>query len=176
MSIDAALAELLRSRGAETIDHPGGTLYDHLARVQQRLERLGAPVAVQLAGRAHAVYGTDGFAVSLLDLDERPVLADLLGRDVETMVYRYGACHRSRTWGTLADTARVWDRFTGDSEILSQDALTAFADLSIVNELDVAQHSVDFLGRHGDYFRRLTTDWTPLLSPSVLADARRVFG
>lgn len=54
--------------------------------------------------------------------------------------------------------------------------LQAFADLSIVNELDVAEHSEEFLGRYGDYFRRLTASWAALLSPAVLADARAVFG
>jgi hypothetical protein len=69
------VAELLRARGAEAIEHPGGTLYAHLERVQDRLAALGASPRVQLAGRVHAVYGTDGFDVSLLTLDERPLLA-----------------------------------------------------------------------------------------------------
>ncbi|WP_343871201.1 DUF6817 domain-containing protein [Dactylosporangium roseum] len=30
----------MRQRGAETIDHPGGTLYAHLSRVHDRLGRL----------------------------------------------------------------------------------------------------------------------------------------
>jgi hypothetical protein len=156
--------------------HPGGTLDSHLERVQQRLARLGAPETVQWAGRVHAVYGTDGFAVALLDLDERSLLAGIVGEETEQLVYRYGACDRGRTWGTLADTRRVWDRFTGADELLDEGQLRAFAELSIVNELDVAEHSEDFLARFGDYFRRLTATWSSLLSPAVAADARRVFG
>jgi hypothetical protein len=176
MTAEAAIAELLRSRGAEEIEHPGGTLYDHLARVQARLARLGAPETLQLTGRAHAVYGTDGFPRTLLDLDERPVLADIVGKEAEHLVYRYGGCDRDRTWDFLARTGRLWNRFTGDSEILDQEELQAFADLSIVNEMDVAEHSPEFLGRHGAYFRRLITAWEPLFSAPVLADARAVFG
>jgi hypothetical protein len=176
MSAESVLDGLLRSRGAEGITHPGGTLYSHLARVQQRLARLGVPEPVQLAGRAHAVYGTDGFATTLLDLDERSVVAGIIGQEAELLVYLYGVCDRKRTWGTLADTGRVWDRFSGTSEIVEEGQLQAFADLSIVNELDVAEHSQEFLGRSGDYFRRLTAAWAPLLSAPVLADARRVFG
>jgi hypothetical protein len=173
---EAAIAELLRSRGAADIDHPGGTLYDHLARVQKRLADLGAPETVQLAGRAHAVYGTDGFAVPLLELDERPLLAAVVGDEVEHLVYRYCACDRRESWGALADTGRIRDRFTGDSEVLVGRQLRAFADLSIVNELDVAEHSASFLDEHGEYFRRLTTAWEPLLSAPILAAARAVFG
>jgi hypothetical protein len=72
---EAALAELLGSRGADGIEHPGGALGAHPERVQLRLARLGARPAVQLAARAHAVYGTDGFDVRLLRLDERPLLS-----------------------------------------------------------------------------------------------------
>ena len=176
MTPETAIAELLRSRGAADIDHPGGTLYDHLARVEQRLAALGAPETVQLAGRAHAVYGTDGFAVPLLALDERPLLAALVGDEVEQLVYRHCACDRRESWGALADTGRIRDRFTGDSDVLDGRQLRAFADLSIVNELDVAQHSESFLDEHGAYFRRLTTAWEPLLSAPILADARAVFG
>jgi len=53
-------------------------------------------------------------------------------------------------------------------------ALRSFADLSLVNELDVAEHAPGFLDQHGTYFRRLTGAWSRTLSPSVVADARRV--
>lgn len=176
MTTAAAIAELLSSRGAKEIKHPGGTLYDHLARVERRSADLGLSRTVQLAARTHAVYSTDGFDVTLLTLDERPVLSAIVGADAERLVYRYGACDRARTWNTLADTARVRNRFTGGSEVLDESALQAFADLSLVNELDVAEHAHGFLDQHGAYFRRLIQTWSPLPSPSVLADAHRVFG
>ncbi len=50
------------------------------------------------------------------------------------------------------------------------------ADLSLVNEIDVAEHAPDVLERHGEYFRRLTGAWTPVLSPAVAAEAHAVFG
>jgi len=167
---------MLRSRGAEGIAHPGGTRYDHMERVQQRLARLGASETLQLAARAHAVYGTDGFQVTLADLDERSEVARIIGLEAEQLVYRYGACDRGRTWGELAETAQGWDRFTGSVEVLDAPSLRAFVDLSVVNELDVAEQAPGFLDQHGRYFRRLAAAWAPLLSPPVLADARRVLG
>jgi hypothetical protein len=171
-----ALAELLSARGADGIEHPGGTLGAHLERVQHRLARLGARPAVQLAARAHAVYGTDGFDVRLLRLDERPLLAAVIGSEAEELVHRYGGCDRARTWSELPARRRVQSRFTGDDEELGPATLRDFADLSLVNEVDVAEHDPGFLERHGDYFRRLTLAWTPLLSPAVAAEAARVFG
>ena len=91
-------------------------------------------------------------------------------------MYRYGACERARTWSTLADDGRVWDRFTGEASEPAPDELRALADLSLVNELDVAEHQPGFLDRHGDFFRRLAADWAPLLGAPVTAEARRVLG
>jgi hypothetical protein len=176
MAIADRVAELLRARGAEALEHPGGTLYAHLERVQHRLAALGASERLQLTGRAHAVYGTDGFDVALLSLDERPLLAEIAGEDVERAVYRYAACDRAKTWRELPATGQVWDRFTGEAEDLTPDDLQEFADLSLVNELDMAEHAPGFLERHGDYFRRLTTAWTPILSSAVTAEARRIVG
>ena len=176
MRVADRVAELVRARGAEAIEHPGGTLYAHLERVQHRLAALGASERLQLAGRAHAVYGTDGFDVALLGLDERPLLAGIAGEDVEQAVYRYAACDRSKTWRELPDTGQVWDRFTGEGEALDADDLNAFADLSLVNELDVVEHGPGVLDEHGDFFRRLTAAWAPILSPAVAAEADRVLG
>ncbi|MGW3810698.1 DUF6817 domain-containing protein [Micromonospora sp. NPDC005113] len=83
MSTGVDMRAWLRDRGAENIEHPGGTLYAHLCRVQQRLAELGQEPDVQSAGLAHAVYGTDGFDVALLDWTDRGQLRDLIGADAE---------------------------------------------------------------------------------------------
>ncbi|WP_456599711.1 DUF6817 domain-containing protein [Blastococcus sp. SYSU DS0616] len=171
---DERLAALLRARGAEEIGHPGGTLAAHLERVQRTLARLGATPDVQLAGRAHAVYGTDGFDVRLLADDERPLLAAIIGAAAEALVHRYGSCDRDRTWEDLASTGLLHDRRTRDVERLDGAQLRAFADLSLVNELDVAEHAPGFVEQHGAYFHRLAEAWAPVLSPAVLTEARRV--
>jgi hypothetical protein len=70
----------------------------------------------------------------------------------------------------------VRNRFTGDDEHLGPAALRDFAELSLVNEMDVAEQAPGFLDRHGEFFRRLMVAWTPLLSPAVAAEAARTFG
>jgi hypothetical protein len=86
--------EWLRQRGAETIEHPGGTLYAHLCRVHDRLGTLGLGTDLQLAGLTHAAYGTDGFDVVLVDRADRSVLQDLIGEDAEVIGPPPGACRR----------------------------------------------------------------------------------
>ena len=174
MSFDNAAREFLRDHGAESIEHPGGTLYAHLCRVERRLADLGAGRDLQLAGLTHAVYGTDGFARSLLDWADRDSLRPVIGETAENFVYLYGACDRDRTWPSLADTATVHDRFTGQSEHMNASELVPFVDLSVVNELDVIEQNPAMLEKHGDYFDDLFTRWAPVTSPSVIAEARRV--
>ncbi|NUK39308.1 hypothetical protein HRW12_37470, partial [Streptomyces lunaelactis] len=72
---------LLRKFGAESLDHPGGTLLAHLQRVKDHLAAWGARPALQLAGLCHAFYGTDGFATALLPLDRRGDLASVIGAE-----------------------------------------------------------------------------------------------
>lgn len=176
MVADSDVHSWLRERGAETIAHPGGTLYRHLCRVHHRLGELGCGVDAQLAGLAHAAYGTDGFDVTLLDRADRVTLRELVGDDAEALVYLYGICDRRRTWRNLATTGEIVDRFTGRTWKLEPDQLQPFVDLSIVNELDVIEQDPSIADKYGDYFRSLFAAWTPVASPPVTGEARCLLG
>jgi hypothetical protein len=56
-----SVVEGLRARGADSVEHPGGTLLEHLRRVADRLGRQGADPDTVAAGLCHAAYGTAGF-------------------------------------------------------------------------------------------------------------------
>jgi len=73
------------------VAHPGGTLLEHLHRVRDQLSAWGASPEVQLAGMCHACYGTDRFDVALLELAERPLLANAIGEEAEALVYLYAS-------------------------------------------------------------------------------------
>ncbi|MGO1055513.1 DUF6817 domain-containing protein [Crossiella sp. CA198] len=174
MSADAEVVAWLRHKGTGEIAHPGGTLYAHLCRVRDRLDVLGHGLDVQLAGLTHAAYGTDGFALALLDWQDRAPLRALIGDTAEELVYRYGSCDRDRSWPRLAATGQVTDRFTGEVHTLAGDRLTEFVDLSIVNELDVIEQDPALLTKHGDYFRELFTAWAPVAHATLRADLRHL--
>lgn len=174
MSIDVDVRAWLRQRGTETIEHPGGTLYAHLCRVQERLAELGHPPAVQAAGLTHAAYGTDGFALALLDWRDRSTLRNLVGADAESLVYLYAACDRERTWDRLAATGEVTDRFTDEVHRLAPQQLTPLIDLSVVNELDVFRQDPALLAAHRRFFRQLWAAWAPAMSAPLIADIDRL--
>ncbi|MEV6813767.1 DUF6817 domain-containing protein [Micromonospora sp. NPDC051296] len=164
MSTDVDVRAWLRQRGTETVQHPGGTLYAHLCRVQGRLADLGYGADVQSAGLTHAAYGIDGFDLALLDWKDRATLQNLICEAAETLVYLYAACDRKRSWHGLATTGEVTNRFTGHVIRLDADQLTPFIDLSLVNELDVIEQDPTLLDRHGKYFRALFRSWAPAVS------------
>jgi hypothetical protein len=164
----------LLDRGADTVPHAGGTLFEHLNRVHDRLAGHGCAEEVCRAALTHAAYGTDGFPVTLLDPADRAELRALIGAAAEQQVYRYGGCDRGRTWRALGETGLIRSRFTGHVESPSPDELRAFADLSIVNELDVAEHDPAVAAEYGDYFRDVFESWAALASPTVVADFRSV--
>ncbi|TDD51082.1 hypothetical protein E1263_30460 [Kribbella antibiotica] len=175
MSTFQDLSSLLLVRGADEIEHAGGSLYVHLHRVAKRLTSLGASETLVLAGLAHAAYGTDGFPTHLFDWQaERSVLESVIGPEAELLVYRYGACERETTWRDLAEHRTVTDRFTGTSEELGGDELREFIDLTIVNELDVLDHAPALEPKLKPFLQEQIPRWQSLASPAVLADAQRI--
>ena len=136
---------LLKANGAETIAHPGGTLFAHLHRTADLLAAWNAPETLVLAGLCHAMYGTDGFNRSLLDLSERARLASAIGPAAEGIVYFYASCDREFTYAELAaGRFRFRDRFTGAVSTPERDRLMQFMELTFANEIDVACNSESF--------------------------------
>ena len=157
--------ELLESAGAEAIEHPGGTLLAHLQRVSALLASWGARPALVSAGLCHAFYGTDGFAATLLDLDQRAVLAQAIGQEGEGLVYLYASCDRKASYPSLAEPGAVLiNRFTGERTRPTAEQRRDFAELTAANELDIATVSLPMRERYGADLLELFTHWRPLLS------------
>ncbi|MFB7597063.1 DUF6817 domain-containing protein [Streptomyces sp. NPDC056160] len=164
-----AVVQYLRSRGAESMPHPGGTLLEHLLRVSHRLAAWGADADVQLAGMCHAAYGTDGFAESLVDLSDRAVLAGLIGERPEALVYLYGSCERAVTYPRLhtSPSPAFRDRFTQRDVDPRTEDVRAFLEITAANELDVFEHDEDLAARYGPWLYRLMQSVRDLVSPEA---------
>ncbi|HEX3567542.1 MAG TPA: hypothetical protein VHU17_19425 [Acidimicrobiales bacterium] len=130
----------LCDRGANSIPHPHGTLFEHLVGTEQLLRAWGCSDTVALGGLAHAVYGTDGFAPHLLEWSERHELVELAGAEVEAIVYLYASCDRAATYPQLGKDGppAFRDRFTNRRFEPSASALQDFVDLTLANEIEIA--------------------------------------
>ncbi|MET9374397.1 DUF6817 domain-containing protein [Streptomyces sp. NPDC002992] len=165
--------ELLITRGADTLAHPGGTLLAHLDRVEARLAAWGAREELRLAGLCHAFYGTDGFAEHLLPLESRDVLKAAIGAEAEELVYVYASCDRDFSYAGIGqDGGPFRDRFTGETFAPTARQRKDFAELTAANELDVLRENRALRSRYGGGLLKLFTRWRPLLSEAAFTEAR----
>ncbi|WP_035305686.1 DUF6817 domain-containing protein [Actinokineospora inagensis] len=163
------IEEFLAARGARELAHPGGTLLAHLGRTRDALTAWGARPALQLAGLAHAAYGTDGFPHALVSPHERPVVVDLIGVEAESIVYAYCALDRDFSYPRLL-TGVVRDRFTGASTQVDGGLLRDIVEITYANELDVMAQSPLLRRRHAAELRLRLGSWSAYASlPAVEA-------
>lgn len=174
----AAVEEFLRGHGAGRLPHPGGTLLQHLLRVQQLLAAWGAGPDVRTAGLCHATYGTDGFATTLLPLTERATLVALVGESAEELVYLYASCDRATVYPRIDGSTAVAfrDRFTGREHQPSPDHLRAFLEITAANELDVLAHNAELAEQHGRGLYGFLKRAGSLLSPAARDAVDRQLG
>ena len=132
------VVRFLQTHGAGAINHLNGPFMDHLERTGLLLRRWGCSESVSMAGLCHAAYGTDGFPTALLTLEERDVLAGVVGPDVEALVYLYASCDRGFVYPRLSEGQMDFkDRFTGRVLLPTEGEIRDFVDLTLANESDV---------------------------------------
>jgi hypothetical protein len=135
-------------------------------RVGATLRDWGNDLDMQLAGACHAFYGTDGFDVALIDLDERATLVAAIGPRAESIVYQYASCDRTRTYPLLGVGSPVafHDRFIGCAHGIDEPAVRSFIELTAANELDVLSQRPDMAAEFGpslfELLRRCRTSLT----------------
>lgn len=131
-------AALLGELGASGIPHVNTDLLTHLEGTERILRSWGCPEPLVLAGLCHAAYGTDGFPPALLALERRERLRKVIGREAESLVYRYASCDRGFFYPQLgAGSLTFRDRFTGAEVPAGPGLLGPFADLTVANEYEI---------------------------------------
>ena len=176
--MDKTGTNTLAAWGAEAVEHPGGTLLAHLVRTRDLLADWGAPPYLVQAGLFHAAYGTDGFAPSLLSLDQRDVLQAEIGEEAEAFVWFYASCDRTATYPTIGDgkSCVFRDRFLKADFTPSEQQLRDFVELTMANELDLVSQNPDFAVLHADGFKELFGGWLDLATGPAKAYFRSVLG
>ena len=141
------LAEL----GAGDFEHLDGPLIDHLKGTWRLLQQWGASTPLQDAGLYHAAYGTAGFSEHLVSINQRDKIAGIIGRKAEEIVYLYCACDREYFWPQFGNSnyPEYKDRFTGRTFQPSQNQLREFCELTVANELEIANGNQPFIDENG---------------------------
>jgi hypothetical protein len=142
-----AAIEFLRRHAADRTPHLFGDLLTHLEGTEQLVRDWGGSALMALAALGHATYGTDGFDPHLLEVADRPLLADVIGTDAEALVYFYASCDRDHFYpqlvapATTLEDLQFRDRFTGQTGPVTRRDVTDFVDLTYANEGELAATS-----------------------------------
>jgi hypothetical protein len=167
--------QLLDAVGAVDVEHPSGTLMQHLRGTYETLASWGCSEHLCLAGLYHSVYGTEVFQRQTIPLDARNQVRQAIGEKAEGLAFLYCAIRRSSLYENLHDGAphAVEDR---SGQRIPLHDLDQFADLLT---LDVANR-VEQVDRVGTSATRRATDRAiyeravPLLPATAVAEMRRV--
>jgi hypothetical protein len=131
--VERAMA-LLDAVGAVDVEHPSGTLAEHLRGTYDVLASWSCPEHVRLAGLYHSVYGTEVFQTQTIALDARERVKEAIGDSAEQLTFLYCALQRSSLYENLDRGApySIEDRAGGR---IALDGIEQFAELLT---LDVA--------------------------------------
>ncbi len=159
---------LLDTRNAQNVEHPRRHAARAPAASRRATRRLGRLTRGAARRPLPRRLGTDGFPVSLLDLDQRGTLRKAIGMHAEELVYLYASCDRGKVYPQL-DQAAVYfhDRFTGLRTRPDRKSLRAFVEITAANELDVVGNNSALAAEHGAALQRLFVRASRHLSPSA---------
>lgn len=88
------LTDFLVELGIEKIPHSEKTYLGHLVSVYRLMEAEGCTEELCRAGMFHSIYGTQQFQGFKLDLDQRPMVAEMIGARAEKLAYLNCAMQR----------------------------------------------------------------------------------
>ena len=107
---------------------------------------------------------------------QRSEIANLIGGDVEQIIYRYCSCDRQFVWPQIgiSEPVRFRDRFTDNVDVIERPDLAAFCELTCANELEIAAGDQAFAESAGSYLGHLFGGWDHLLSEPAQSAVRRL--
>ncbi|WP_019505465.1 DUF6817 domain-containing protein [Pleurocapsa sp. PCC 7319] len=161
----------LSDLGAGDFEHLNGSLTSHLEGTYSLLKKWGCSEILCDAGLFHAAYGTAGFDETMVSLDRRSEISELLGEEVEELVYLYCACDREYTYGELIKgSGKYRNRFTSEIFPLEETQVRALAELTVANELELVITSEAFKAKYGKGLYQLFEGIQPYLSKNAKSE------
>ena len=117
------LTNFLVELGIEKVPHTEKTYLGHLVNVYRLMEAEGCTEELCRAGMFHSIYGTQQFQGFKLELDQRPMVARLIGERAEKLAYLNCAMQRETfDEAALGDGGvyRFTDRITREPVVLDR--------------------------------------------------------
>ncbi|HYC47489.1 MAG TPA: hypothetical protein VED01_18600 [Burkholderiales bacterium] len=147
---------------ALALSHSGRSFLEHLYETSRVLAAWGMPASVCRAGFLHSAYATSFYPHALFDLSERDRVRRLIGREAESLVYRFCTMDRRGYWDMLAKarpsgTLYYADRVRNGAPV--RISLTAVQRLLMIESANVAEQSKAPDGGPAPWMSRLFRWW-----------------
>jgi hypothetical protein len=132
------LVTLLTQLGAGDTAHSRASLVEHLVATYLILRSWRCGVELATAGLFHSVYGTGSFHLPLLSLDDRRVLAELIGERAERLAFLFCVATKDSLFANVArqDELSVSSNRSGDILTISRGELQDLLTLDLANALE----------------------------------------
>jgi hypothetical protein len=133
------LVEFLETVGAYDLPHSGATLLSHLIGTYKILDRWRCPQHLRTAGLFHSVYGTVSFRPSLVSLEQRRRIQDMIGPRAEQLVYLYSLGTRPSLYANLDRNAAYFVEGEGGGAAvpITRECLSDLLTLDLANSLEL---------------------------------------
>ncbi len=171
----ARAVELLERFGAVSVEHPSGTLDEHLRGTYEQLDRWGCSKDLCRAGLYHSVYGTEKFQKRTVPLEARDEVREAIGERAEEIAYLYCVLSRQSLYRNLDVGAPYAVKTRDGGEMpLSLAQLADLMALDLANRLEQlprTRHDVVWMKRQREIYERAV----PLLPGVAVAEFRGTF-
>lgn len=131
----AFLTEHLR---VQDVRHTGRSFFSHLKGTHDLLRDWGNPEFICTAGLFHSIYGTRHFRHRAFPIEKRSVIADLIGKQAEFLVYVF--CVTDRPKAFLENIGRaevsIRDHHANGFIQLSQSDLNSLLEIEAANLIE----------------------------------------
>jgi hypothetical protein len=167
--------ELLNRFGAVDVEHPSGTLLEHLRGTYEQLERWGCSEDLCRAGLYHSVYGTEYFQKRTVPLEARDEVRSAIGDRAEEIAYLYCALSRQSLYRNLDVGAPYMVKARDGREMpISLAQLADLMTLDLANRLEQQPRTRWDVARI-DRDRKIYERAVPLLPGVAVAEFREMF-
>jgi hypothetical protein len=139
-------------------------LKKHLIGTFDILNSWHAKPFISDAGLYHAAYGTEGFDEQMVSVEQRRAIGEIIGTKAEELVYLYCACDRTFFNENCLTTYLYKDRFTNKNFKLDKQTISDFCELTVANELEIANNSKEFIEQYGAELKILFNQMAPYTS------------
>jgi hypothetical protein len=116
--------------------HSGRTLYDHLLGTHKLLVEWGRDEATCLAGLFHSIYGSYNYRRVTVPVEQRHIVAGVIGEDAEMLAYLFSYSRRPRAFFTATRTYALDMRNEDQPKAISKETLIRLVEIECANEVE----------------------------------------